>query len=380
MSHESEFLKVFIELTSQCNENCQYCYYYRNSKSDVKTYMTKEQLTQINDKILQFGRESSVVITGGEPFINKYNLYHFLDILDENPLVKSISINTNATLMDENDILEMKKRKIGLFISLPSFNEEIFDITTNTHGLHKKLLNNIKLLVSNNCNFMVNTVVSNINIDHMEETYNLFYLMGGKALVFTHANLNKNSLTENNNDIFIEDVKERKIMLEKCRKLSKLNLVSSFMYSVRIEPCHFNLDQKDTIFNCACGQNIIFIDADGSIKPCGHNPFDQQYFGNIFDLDLAECFEILSSYKICNTKAIEPECKECPLNDYCNGGCGHKGYNDQISVQIRNLNITDYKSFMNYCPLIKNGKDLTPNCKYVIGHLIPPWEYISNKL
>ena len=110
---------VLLELTSQCNKNCSFCY--------QKNRVTSE--TYINDrffynflKFIQLNQIKKIIFSGGEPFLHK-KIWRYADLLKKNNI--SILIITNGTLLDDRCLQKIIKRKnISLRISVELNNSE----------------------------------------------------------------------------------------------------------------------------------------------------------------------------------------------------------------------------------------------------------------
>lgn len=365
--------KIFIKLTSLCNHDCVYCFYYRNFSQDYEQ-MSKEQLEITIDKIKNYNKKVNVALTGGEPFINKELLHHALYLLSKCDNVSNIFINTNATLIDENDIKIMKKYNVKLFISAPTMDKQSYKEITRRDN-YQKFIDNLKSLVQNNIQFRTNVVVSSFNIDKIKEIYYSYYLLGVKSITFTPVFFNQSSLSNENysNDYILTKEQYYKIF-EVLRDIRKLDLINDFGMTNVFEPCTFNLRQDETVFNCACGNKIAIVNCNGDLKLCGNDPFGKKDFGNINNIDFETYFNTAESYKCATTAKVPMECSKCVLNSYCNGDCRPYDQDKTEKIIRDNLNIYDYESFSNFCALLKNGGKLTKNCQYIIDNLVPPWD------
>lgn len=82
---------VQFEITHLCNLKCPYCY---NNKENGTTTLNNKKLSRLA-KILE--NVDSICVNGGEPFMVRESLFHFLSQLKRKKNQK-VSLNTNLTM------------------------------------------------------------------------------------------------------------------------------------------------------------------------------------------------------------------------------------------------------------------------------------------
>jgi len=157
-------MKVCWNITSKCNKNCKYCFKF--DKEDLSLEDNKKILnTLINRKVKR------ITWTGGEPFLYK-DLKELLKISKENNIINHV--NTNATLLTENNLKENIENIDRLIISLDFINDDLneeFGIGKEYFKHVSSLLGKIKE-VNPKIEIRINTVVFKNNIDLLEDLYN----------------------------------------------------------------------------------------------------------------------------------------------------------------------------------------------------------------
>ncbi len=138
-----ELLKTMIfHLTNRCNLKCLHCWVDASSACEDKS-LTLKKWKSIVDEGKALGVKS-IKLTGGEPLL--YN-----DTLSIAKYIKNNNINcsieTNGTLIDENNIEEFKDCFDYIAISLDSPNDGYHDWFRQKQGSWKKALNGIKLVI-----------------------------------------------------------------------------------------------------------------------------------------------------------------------------------------------------------------------------------------
>lgn len=188
---------VVWEPTAKCNLQCYMCTYY--GKEGIKPDTSKELDTEHAKAMLfNIARRMRPVtwpmkpylgITGGEPFIRQ-------DLIELLRYAKSVGFNTgvttNATLLNENKIIELSDCVDQIKVSL-DYHEEIKSKIHGTQGTFKKVIENIKLLKRYEIPTSINCVILKENIDHLVEIANLALELG-VLISFQHQIFTNNTL------------------------------------------------------------------------------------------------------------------------------------------------------------------------------------------
>ena len=218
----------------------------------------------------------------------------------------SIGILTNMTILNDEIIDFLKKEKIGLGVSLDGL-EEYNDknrVYANGKGSFKVLKENLTRLKAENIRFGIMTVVSNGNLDGIEELTKF--------------------LIENNMSFRFSDVKDTEFDREKFyQKLMSVydimekNIENGFSFKNKHSLCDLNIKSPSENV-CSMGINGAAIYLDGSIYFCHTHFGTDKRIGTLFDdKDLLEIIESGNHY----TGTLSPECDECMYKMVCAGGC-----------------------------------------------------------
>ncbi|HVP36439.1 MAG TPA: radical SAM protein [Terriglobales bacterium] len=150
-----------IELTSQCNLKCIYCY----NESDVRKYqrLSTTQLLKCLNTLLENGIRI-VELTGGEPLLHP----DFLEIVDFcGTRFILVSILTNGTLVDKTVAkgIAKYKNKLMVQIDLDGSTAVVHDGLRGVPGCFEKAKKGIEFLARDNILVKVamNVVPSNVN-------------------------------------------------------------------------------------------------------------------------------------------------------------------------------------------------------------------------
>ncbi|MBS1488773.1 MAG: GTP 3',8-cyclase MoaA [Bacteroidetes bacterium] len=145
-----------ISITDKCNLRCSYCMpydlphgYYANIKR-----MTADEIYSIAKTFVGFGIKK-IRITGGEPLMRK-EFRKIIQLLAQLPV--ELALSSNGVLIDDfmEDLQQAKIKSVN--ISLDSLQAETFSSITKRNE-QERVLSNIHLLLKNNFEVKINTVV-----------------------------------------------------------------------------------------------------------------------------------------------------------------------------------------------------------------------------
>jgi GT2 family glycosyltransferase/MoaA/NifB/PqqE/SkfB family radical SAM enzyme len=269
-------------ITTKCNSRCKHCFYWKNLNK------TKDlKLDEIELMLSKFYNISSILLSGGEPFIRK-DLVEIVDIIIKYTNAKLISIPSNC-LMGEKIKSDMKKMltkhpKVNFAIdcSLDGFEKTHDNIRGVVGGFDKtinliKELNNLRTKYPNFKFLTVNTVITQQNMKDLNnfvefvKTLNLsdhfFDLMRGD-----HPGKLSQANKENLKKINTIRYKTRKYYNAKKHK----NILKKIFSDLRDR--HVIITQMEVLdggkwpFKCDAGTNGMILESDGSLRICELQP------------------------------------------------------------------------------------------------------------
>ncbi|MFW9992376.1 MAG: coproporphyrinogen III oxidase family protein [Candidatus Odinarchaeota archaeon] len=130
-----------------CRRLCPYCSFNRYSYNEDKTRLyfanLKKEVGYYIDRGFSFDQ---VYFGGGTPTVDINQLLDFLDYLHESFTIKQISLETNPTDVNKNDLKELLNRKVKRFsIGIQSFNNDILKNTGRSYIPGEELVERIKI-------------------------------------------------------------------------------------------------------------------------------------------------------------------------------------------------------------------------------------------
>ncbi len=308
------------EVTAECNHDCIHCYnYWRKDFEKIaglSWIKSEEEYLEIAKKIVEIS-PVAVTVTGGEPLLVFERIKSSLKLLRENGI--SLTINTNAALLNDEICEFIKENEIGLFISFISSKTEVFDSIVNRDNAQEKVIKGMDLAQKHGVPFNNNVVVSTENLDTLEETviyleerYSARYISVtrvGKPInsdeSFDHRMLGKEDF-----------IKLQEIIVKLMKKYPKLAIGTACPYT----PCSLYSQEAFDIYGyqrlCTAGKTSFSIDTDGNFKAC---PRDSRLYGNILEDSFNEVYQRMKEWR--DGSFIPDECKKCKEFNRCLGGC-----------------------------------------------------------
>jgi MoaA/NifB/PqqE/SkfB family radical SAM enzyme len=206
---------------------------------------------------------------GGEPMLYPELFDYIKNTFPERNL---ISVTTNATLLNQKKILELKKAGVDILtISLDSAIPAEHDHFRGVKGTFEKVMETIRLALSNGMRVTLGAVVSHKNI-RSQGFIDLIRLSHKLHTIIVVALATPLGEWEDNNDIILTD-NDRNYLYDLVRKypLLRTDFDANFIHR-----------------GCGAVKEIIYITPYGDILPC---PFLHMSLGNIFEESLKDIRE-----------------------------------------------------------------------------------------
>ena len=221
-------------------------------------------------------------------------------------------------MLSEKHIDFLKKYNINLFISFPSSNKELFNKITNSKNGFDLVTNSLNKLKQNNNSFVLNMVVSKLNLDEIENT--ICFLKDNyqiKKICVTRVGKPVNS-DKSFNDIMLtfEDFKRMQDALMICKDKYNVEIDTACPYT----PCSIYTQEAFDYFAykkaCTAGKTSYSIDCNGNVKAC---PRESKSYGNIFNDNFSNIWDNMKIWRY--GSIIPKKCKKCDQYSKCLGGC-----------------------------------------------------------
>ena len=238
-----EKIDLVLYLTNKCNLDCKYCFVKKGND-----YLSFEKCKEIIEKYKSV--ISNIVFFGGEPLLHENLIYQIIDYNRKYNF--NYTINTNATIINEDIISLAKSNNILLNVSLDG-NEISNSVNRFGKSQFNKVVHNIKTLIDNDINTIVNYVISPNNIDYFCNSLKYFHEIGIPEICLM---INYDIKWSKN------DIKKFKSNLFKCKDLLKF---------LKVHPIYDKMDailRGNQIPKCNFGNDTIVVSPSGKLYPC----------------------------------------------------------------------------------------------------------------
>lgn len=309
------------ELTSVCNHNCIHCYnYWRGLNIEQQELPTEEYLVSVAEKIVD-SHPVSVQITGGEPLIVWERAKHAIQILLDNGI--RVSMNTNATLVNDEIASFFYKNNMDAFVSFPCNDKDIFDDIVHCKGAAERTEKGINILLSHKVRVSLNMVVTKINFPYIYDT--AMYVkqkFGVSYFSATKASFPQNAIQSFRNQM-LNNVEFNSMLntLLQVKKETGMRVDSAWVYSMCGYKDQEVLEQFGFSRKCGCGRYNFVVDSKGNMKACG---CDSRTYGNILEDSFENAISRMNEWQ--DGAFLPEECKQCSNLKYCGGGCRSDAY------------------------------------------------------
>lgn len=308
--------EAVYKITENCPCNCTFCdSRYKYEKILNKKTMTFKQWKTITDKLLSQGLEV-VVLSGGEPLLNKNVTFELIEYLQKNKVF--VVLNTSGALFLSNH--KLLNELILKFPDLLVFSVDSIISTKHDHnrlcsGLFDKVINSISYIKNlGNYPVAIRTVITKNNYKEIPDIIDKFYNLGVDCVKLTNIEndidrefgLNKEELDYFNDDVkkdIIKNLKkynyeDGKILQENINKVNGLLDKNSKNYEYLAKGL-FSPNLKGHV-PCDLNGRFFAIQSNGDILPCCEAEHHYEpVLGNILNQSIEEILnsEIYKKFK-----------------------------------------------------------------------------------
>lgn len=298
------------EITHKCNLNCVHC--LSASRTEMPDELDLKEAKAVVDQIADI-KVFEINFGGGEPLLKDY-FFSLIDYIHSKEIVTCIS--TNGTLLSDEAVNRLSDNPlVNIQVSLDGATPAVND-KMRGEGSYFRIIEGIELLSKRKTAFSINTVVTALNFNQLEEI---------KALAISHgAGLRISRFRPSGRaKASWEDLKLSYSQLEKLSGWLTahpdiLTGDSFFSISNRGRP-ELGLDM------CGACKMTCCIDPCGSVYPCAFLQEPHFYSGNLKESRLKQIWD--HSAIFLKLRDLEPaSCKTCPRLSACHGGCPAVAY------------------------------------------------------
>jgi len=325
---------LVIATTQQCNLTCPMC--YAMASQGLPNEMTTDQIKSVVDQLNKMPWQngiSRVALTGGELFTRPDAIELIRHVHNHGFFAQ---VNTNATLLTDNQIEELAKfPQLKMSISLDGCQSSTHELIRGT-GTFEVTINTIRSLCQNGVSVAINMFIHAGNIDEIKETLLLADSLG----VSGFNCLNMMNVGRGNSS------RTKKLLTEVPLAKFYRKVFEAIRYDQRLQKLMINSTFANQImgiaggvksYGCGIGTNrAIYVKADGSLYPCADTALPAFCLGNLLTDNLAEIWKnspLLHELRSLNIDTMNEQCAICDIRYQCAGNC--RGENFQTTRDLK---------------------------------------------
>ncbi len=336
---------LYLYPTERCNARCPYCY-IPNSVKDKGRDMSYNLIEEILTKAYDLGVKW-VIFHGSEPMLVKDKIFKAIEDFDFN-----FGIQTNGTLIDEDDAQFLMDMEVSVGISFDCCIEEVNDMVRGK-GHFRSVMNALELFNGYN-RLNVITTITKYNYKYLPDMID--FLAGKVKTVLmnpvrgTNAQARSMRPPSSFTEYYIEAI-ERSIEHTKNGQRIVIGDFANILLGL-VAPTSRVL-QCD-ISPCGGGRRFIAVTVDG-VYPCG------EFIGlKEFRVDLKELDNIPNHFKDVKSRVVEKiqDCSTCPYRNLCGAPCPAEVFSEYGTMLEKSPYCEFYKSLSEYAfRVIARGDD-----------------------
>jgi radical SAM protein with 4Fe4S-binding SPASM domain len=316
---------IDLEVTDVCNEKCRHCLNFDRDASMGSATLSKDQLDQIIDEVLEAG-VFHVILSGGESFVNFEVLEYGIKRLSDANISTSVCSNLSIKANRVDRIKRLRDAGLDhILTSLISHDPVTCDYMVNAVGAFERIVSGIDDCVSNGIRVSANMVVMQRNKDHVFETAKLAHELGCQKIFGTRM------VAPNYDGIDFENLDEghdlhvlaKSEVLDCLDQLVRARDETGIMVGTLVSYplCLLGDMEKYADFvgrGCPTqrGHRMSILPG-GDLLACAH--INELRYGNIFEGGLRSSYAEQHDWH--NGSYHNPECAPCDYRFVCESGC-----------------------------------------------------------
>ncbi|MDI3495967.1 MAG: hypothetical protein PWQ72_2094 [Pseudothermotoga sp.] len=318
---------LFLYITWHCNMHCKHCWVPTQPSSDYnhqRTMPSEVTFSDLKNAIVEakdLGL-NTIKITGGEPYVRKKLVNELLE-LSSNIGVQSI-IETNGTLLDEKDVVALKKYEVReVSISIDFSDAKRFDEFRGLKDGYLRVLEAMKLFHKYKVNWIGIMTVTKLNLNDISHVAEIVFKYGAKMLKLDICM--PMGRAKEHHELLLTPHDYVKLFEEAVRVeenfSGKVGMVVPFILPLSFEHRPFQIARSVCEF-----KNLLSILPNGDISLCGlGGEHPEAIFGNIRHDSIKEIWtgsnELLDEIRSFEPDKINGVCRICVFRKYCANLC-----------------------------------------------------------
>lgn len=302
-----------FELTARCNFNCKMCYVHQNDSVNKKNELTADQWLSLAKEASSKGM-IFLLLTGGEPFLRSDFEEIYTGLIQMGIIV---SINTNASLYDENiRRLFLKYPPSRINVTLYGGSKETY-LNLCGNASFERVVNNLRSMKADGFQVKLNVSLTPYNVGDMEmiDAISREAELQAKASSYMYPPVRCGGETGYNSARFsAEDAGTVMARWNALRNTEETTLrkAEMILHNKSADLTDTCMEDRQEGIRCRAGRSSFWITWDGRMLPCGTMNIEASY-------PLSSGFD--KAWEETRLRAAEirlpKECSVCPNRENC---------------------------------------------------------------
>jgi uncharacterized protein len=317
-----------LHVAHDCNLRCGYCFAGTGDFGHDRGLMSKE----VGERAIEFiiensgpRRQSEIDFFGGEPLLNMDTVRHLVGYVrrreQETGKVFKLTLTTNATLLDDDQIRFLNENNISLVLSLDG-RREVHDQMrpcVSGEGSYDEALTQIRKAVDSRGgqNYYLRGTFTAHNLDFAND------VLAMADLGFTQLSVEPVVGKDTDYALRPEHLPE---LFKQYERLAEIYLERKLAGN-GFDFFHFNLDINNgpcvakRLSGCGAGHEYFAVTPEGDLYPCHQFVGRDSYLlGNVFTGINPDKQPLIAGFRHAHV-LNKPACRTCWARFYCSGGC-----------------------------------------------------------
>ncbi|PLK48185.1 radical SAM/SPASM domain-containing protein [Uliginosibacterium sp. TH139] len=208
-------LSIQLELTDKCNLRCKHCY-NRSGVGNDSNNLKPAEWVQIAKDITDHGGVFQVIISGGEPFMLKSDLFNIMDVFHKDNA--RFVLITNGYFIDKQKIEKLKSYNYAwMQVSIDGLNPKTHDEFRGKEGSWERAINAASMISNSGIPLKIASSLQPSEVAKIDSYIEQAYQLGASAIVIGDIMPSGRAtdypdliLTNEQRFVFLEKIKESK--------------------------------------------------------------------------------------------------------------------------------------------------------------------------
>jgi len=323
---------VYINPTDRCNANCPYCYIPREDRlngadmksSDLHTALRKIELYHL-ENCQDKNRQPVIVFHGSEPLLVKEMIFDAIERFSDR---MRFGLQTNATLLEKEDVAFLMEKRVSVGISLDSSSREENQLTRVMEGnnnAHQAAISALKWFDGYR-GVSVITTVTRHNVKQLADTIKFLHSLGVKAVLMNPVRCTAagtETLRPDNHELFYGFKQAVDTALQLSVTTGEKIVIGDFANIILAIVAPTARRLMCDITPCGGGRRFFTVMSDLTTAPCGEFiGLKSFHSANLRDSSVDDVLASAAFAEVRNRRVegIE-ECKGCLYRNICGAPC-----------------------------------------------------------